>query len=333
MITIPVGLIRLGHRAAEFAIRNAPKFMAVAGTGCIAVGTVMACNATLKADDILKDHQHSMNIIKKAKAVSMEYTPKDEMSDKLMTYATTGRRLLALYGPAIAVECAGVSMLFGAYGIMSARHARAMAALTAVDQAFADYRARVENEYGNSEKLLEPATEPTPEGYELPWDEDNKEKRETVQLNPECMEDPFFFIFDSRNKEWAGKLGHTGYLYNYNFITRTIAAFNIQLSSGERDHVFLNDILRALYLEETEIGHYYGWTSDVGDVIDIEITPFIYQYCREDSEDFPMMIPVTLDEIKEYECSDYNESYGYGIRFRSPLGAGGLPRMIAKQVF
>lgn len=340
MISISPTIMRFGRRALEFAAKNAPKAMMFTGTLCVGIGTYEACKATLKADTIIEEHKARMDCIKKAKLIAAEegheYTAQDIARDKIQVYSSTAAKLLKLYGPAIGFELTGLGLMIGGFDITRKRHASALAALATLDQAFADYRNQVVETFGeeaakalNSQPVNAIDIE---KGGELPWEEGlSKENKEFVTIDPDKEdEDPFFMIFNKKNKNWYGD---TGYLLNENFILRTIDAFNYQLHGGARDHIFLNEIRRALGGEENEVGHYYGYTNEVGDAVEVVLTPFLYAYNGEEDPQFPMMIPVTMEYIKSLELDDVRDGWGIGIQFKSPLGVGGVPRMIAKQVF
>jgi hypothetical protein len=297
--------------------------MATAGPVMVVSGTVLACRATLKADAVLAEHEEMLEHIEIVKELSdktdKDYTENDVLADKAKAYGITAFKLAKLYAPAVMLQAGGLGCMYAAYGVMASRYSTAMAALSALESS---------TQHNDAPKYAEL---PFDEGT-LPSDKkaENSPEQPKIVIDPSSLEDPFFFVFDGTNENW---LGDTGYVLNESFIRGHINAFNLDLTSGHKDHIFLNDILMDLGLEPTAIGHFYGWKNDVGEAIDVEITPFIYQYTREDASQFPLMIPVTMEQIREYELDSETDGYGFGLTFKSPLGVNEQPRLIYNDVF
>lgn len=337
---IPSVVLRVGRKVAEFAIRNAPKAMAIAGVGCVAIGTAMACDASLRVDAVIENHKDMMDKIKEAEEKYDDYTEEDAVKDKIQAYAITCKSLGVLYGPALTVELAGIALLIGAFDITQKRYMSAMAALASLDQSFQNYRSRVREAFGSD---VAKALDSTPvnkleEKVELPWE--TPEDRETVYIDESALDDDFFFIISEDtvdHEHWLStdNPNRMEFLYNYNAIVSQLETLKMSLSTHARNHLFINDIIRLLGLSETEIGHYYGYTDDPGDTIIYEITPFIYEFSDEDNSQFPLMIPITKEEVMEIERNDisFDRPYGYALRFRSAYTEDGRPRMIAKTAF
>lgn len=328
MISMPTFAIKAGNYICKFAIKHGPKIMAGAGAVSVVGGTVLACQATLKADAIIEQHHAQMEKIKYAQSISDEYTKQDMIKDKTQVYISTAIKFAKLYGPAIALEISGIACMLGAFGIMSKRFSTAMTALTTLDQQFQDYRKRVEQT-----DILDHMAEPNRsevDHVELPWDEEDSKEEKTMIIDPNKETDPFVFYYDSNTPGWYDG---AGWVLNSNRIMETIKHMQLDIASGAKSYYFLNDVLKRLEIPETKIGHFYGWTNKPGDNIDVEVTPYIYQYTGEDAKQFPLMIPVTLKEIRQYELDDVTDGYGFEIRFKSAAGVGGQPRMIAEEVF
>lgn len=320
---LPVFATKAINVVTRFGIKYGPKIMATAGPVMVVSGTVLACRATLKADAVFAEHEQMIEHIEVVKELSdnttKDYTDNDVLADKAKAYGITAFKLAKLYAPAVVLQAGGLGCMYAAYGTMANRYSAAMAALSALDNS------------AQAEETPKYAELPFDEG-ELPASEETEENvaQPKVIIDPSSLDDPFFFVFNGENENW---LGDTGYVLNENFIRGHINAFNLDLASGHRDYVFMNDILEDLGIEPTAIGHFYGWKHDVGEVIDVEITPFIYQYTREDASQFPLMVPVTMEEIREYELDSETDGYGFGLTFKSPLGVNQQPRLIYNDVF
>ena len=342
MISIPTPVVRFTQKAVNWCIKNGPRFMAIGG-GVMAVGgAVMACEATLHADEVLDRHKQRMASIEAAMALqgdpsvdsSMEYTEKDMKRDKTQVYFETAIEFAKLYGPAVAVGLGGIGLMEGAFGIMDRRHSTAVAALTALDTTFNEYKSRVKNEVGEEvAKKLDNGLNNAIEKKKLSMTkEDGKVKNvESVVLNPELVDDPFFFIFDEKNPNWCD---NNGFLLNERFLTATIDAYNYRLQGRTCDHIWVNDVLKHLGMEQTDLGHFHGWTID--DTIEYKIIPYLYYYDEEDSEQFPMLVETTMENLRELEMSDIQQGYCIGLQLLSSHdGESEIvePRMIYNEVY
>lgn len=358
MIQLPTGIAKIIASVTNFGIKHGPKIMSVCGAGMAVGGAVMACNATLKADAVLTEHKHQMELIEAAREVRdkiasdrvhknemTEYSDDDIKRDKLMVYMHTAKQLAKLYGPAIAIGLGGVGLMQGAFGIMDKRHSVTTASLAALQESY--------------NALAEKSMKGLPEGEDkkvlLPWDEEelpknikkNAPKNDAGDLIfsggyipisefEKIENDPFTIVFDSNNPNWYG---NNGYLLNSGFASGTINTFELHRSSYSKPQVWVNDVRRSFDVEEMAIGWRTGWTANVpGDCVEAEIIPYVYD--KDDMDNIIGMYPVdgdTLDErldnfrMLETEGEDLGD-YCLLIMLRgsSPIGQ---PRMIAQEVF
>ena len=344
MITLPTPVVRFGHKFVNWTVKNGPRIMSVVGGGMAIGGAVMACNATLHADEVFDRHKQKMAKIQAAIDLQasdeapegIDYGPKEIKHDKAQVYFETSIDLVKLYGPAVAVGLGGVGLMQGAFGIMDKRQSTAVAALTALDRAFQGYKDRVENEFGpEAVKKLDNPTLNATEKKSLPMPDKDGEVKDVdaVVLDKSAVADPFFFIFDETNPNWYG---NNGYLLNERFLEATIDAFNYKLQGRAVDHVWMNDILKHWGMPETEFGQFYGWTVGGGDVIEYEIIPYLYYYAEDSDKQFPMLVETTMDNLRELEMSDIQQGYCIGVRLMSSTdGEPDLiePRMIYNEVY
>ena len=334
---IPASVVTFGRKAGNWFVKNGPNLMRIGGGAMAIGGAVMACKATLHADEVLDAHRERMAQIEAAKALSEEnndavYTDKMMKRDKAIAYLETAVGFGKLYGPAVAVGLGGVGLMNAAWCITESRRVSAVAALTSIDNLFAEYRARVAEEYGD-------------EAYDVIWNKNNQKLDEEMknasdeykqyddrQLTIDATDDPFFFIFDEQNPNWYNK----AFLLNERFLQSTIDAFNYRLSGHAVDHVWMNDILKAWGMEETSVGSFYGWNSNTGDIIEYEITPYLVTFDGEDDEQMPMYIETDKEAIYELESNDIQTGYCFGIRLKSSSEGYDRvvdPRMIYHEVY
>ena len=308
MIKIPAPVMKFAGKAGNWLIKNGPKIMSVSG-GVMAVGgAVMACNATLKVDEVLDKHKQRMARIEAAKALSdesgdNEITDKDVKQAKFEAYRDTAIDIIRLYGPAVAVGFAGVGLMQSAFIITERRRASAVAALTTVDQMYQNLLKSGENE------VIDITNSPTTEVSDS----------EQIVLSPETMEDPFFFVFDVDKKDFENTFTnkHAEFLTNERFLIAPIEQYNYRLSGYQVDHVWVNDILRAWGMDESPIGQHYGWNALTGDQIEYKIIPYIKEWNDEGDKPFPLLVEIDRDRFDELEASDIQEGYCIGIRLMS----------------
>lgn len=271
----------------------------------------MACEATLKVDEVLERHKQKMERIEAAKAVSDEngdgeFTEKDVKQAKFETYRDTAIELVKLYGPAVSVGLAGVGLMQGAFWVTERRRAAAVAALTTMDQMYQNLLASGTNDISEDEVKVKPRVE-----------EDDGE--DVIVVDTDTSVDPFFFIFDVDKKHFENTFTNkkAEFITNERFLLSAIENYNYMLSGHTIDHVWVNDILRAWGMEETAVGQFYGWNEATGDQIEYEVIPFVKQWNDEGDKQFPMLIQIDRDELEELEANDIQEGYCIGIRLKS----------------
>lgn len=328
---IPTVVLKYGTKAGHWLVKNGPKIASIAGAGMTIAGAVMACEATLRADDILEEHKAQMAKINEARALSDElvakgkaegpnaiYTYKQMKEDKARVYFRTAMNLAKLYAPAAAVGFAGVGLMEAAFIVTERRRATAIAALTTMEQAYNDILTR---SLAEGEEVVHPITRVASE-----------EAPEQIMVDTENVQDPFFFIFDKDNPNWYG---NTGYLLNCSFIKGTIDTMNLNLSAHAYTHFWVNDLLERLDIPTTDIGHFHGWNAAAGDIIDYELIPYVV--IREDEMDTnPLYIEKSLDELRELELNEDGVEYAIGIRLKSSsegYAESIQPRMIYHEVY
>lgn len=328
MIQIPSIVTRFGAKAGAFFVKHGPTMMSVGGGAMAVGGAILACKATLHADEVLEHHKQKMANIELAKQISDArvengdvesgdeiYSEKQMKRDKAVAYLSTGVEFAKLYAPSVALGLGGIGMMQGAYAIMRGRHGKAMAALATLDQAYSALLAR-------SEQIEAPALP----AAELDIPQEDGTAAPKVVVDTDEMIDPFLFIFDARNKNWAGG---NGFLLNERFLTAQIDTMNLHLQGNTKDHYWVNDLLKRWGMEETDIGHFYGWNGRAGDVIEYELIPYIY------GSDL-LLEPTTFDKLRDMELQDIQEGYCIGVRlWSSSDGNSDLvpPRMIYNEVY
>ena len=140
--------------------KASPTIMIVGAAIGGVTATVLACKATITAQDILTEHYAQVESIHTAKkqiedgtvqlSEGETYTEKDYKSDITTTYVQTGLKLAKVYAPAVTLGAVSLlGCMFGSHHIMSKRNASLTAAYIALDKAFEEYKSRVSDRFGS----------------------------------------------------------------------------------------------------------------------------------------------------------------------------------------
>lgn len=233
--------------------RNSPEIMLGVGVTGVVVGTILACKATLKAEDILVEAKDKLYKIDQAKDISdkEDYSDKDAERDTAIVYIQTGVELLKAYSPAIVVTIASIALILQSHNILTRRNAALAAAYKLVDASFKEYRKRVEAEYGEEvdqklrfgQREVE-VTEVNGKGKE------KKVKKKILDTHDIA---PYSFCFSEE----------TSTMYKRNYDMNLNVLRSVQRFSNDRlrirGHLFLNEVLDDLGMQRTPAGAVVGW--------------------------------------------------------------------------
>jgi hypothetical protein len=252
---IPTGVSQTVGRTALKLDISSPKLLFGAGVVSMVGSTVLACRATLKLEEVLQDTQDQFHTAQATRNLHEDrYTEGDLRKDKAIILTRGTVSVLKLYGPAIVVGSVGVACLTKSHNILQERNTALMAAYTAVDKAFNQYRARVIEKYGADED------DHLRYGSERVEIVNEKGKTELVtRVNSGEMPSMYARFFDQLSTSWSKEPE-----YNLVFLRCQQNYANDLLKS--RGHVFLNEVYDMLGIERTKAGQVVGWVvSDGGD--------------------------------------------------------------------
>lgn len=269
--------------------KASPTIMIVAaGIGGV-TAAVLACKATLKAEVIMEEHKAQVASIHTAKEqidkgeIELKdgetYTEEDLKKDITTTYIQTGLKLAKVYAPAVTLGAISLGCMFGSHHIMSKRNASLTAAYIALDKAFAEYKGRVTDRFGDrvqqelaqNIKAVELESKQTDEnGVE----EIIKEYKDVAVGNT----DPYSLIFDETVSSWDRDAQ-----LNMSKLIQAEAAANRKLKYD--GHLFLNDVIDIIDpygrgAHHTPAGQIVGWIYDPNDPakesnVDFGVTRYI----------------------------------------------------------
>jgi hypothetical protein len=235
------------QRAALTVQKFAPEILTGVGILGVISSTFMIAKVTTKLEPIIEDHAADVHVAK------ME--DPDDKKAIVKVYVHTGLKVGKLYGPAVSLELASILSILAAHGIMQRRTVALMGAYKAVESAFAGYRSRVIEEFGE-EKDRDYRTGVRTESI---TDAETGKKKKVKKFDG-VTASPYAKVFDESNEYWRPFPE-----FNVNFLKNQQNYFNDMLRS--RGHVFLNEVYDALGFERTHAGQIVGWaiTMDGGD--------------------------------------------------------------------
>lgn len=220
---------------------DSPALMFGAGIVGVIGGTVLACRATLKVEEVLNEANEKFEQVNKAKTLE-NYSDRDAQKDQSLIYIKSGVAIIKLYSPAIVVGGLGIAALTRSHNILTKRNAALTTAYAALDRGFREYRARVVDKYGQDQ------------------DREFRYGGEAVEVDGKIQtrvsQDPSAIYA----RVWAQ---HTTSCwtndpdYNTVFLRLQQNQMNDRLRS--KGHIFLNEVYDALGLSRTAAGSVVGW--------------------------------------------------------------------------
>lgn len=279
MSLVPHAIRRTVAGQATLAKKNAPTLLFGAGVVSMVGSTVLACNATLKVESVLKEidqnmekaHQAKIKVEAKDKAMAhnatasvddqvdlgdvpahVTYTDREMKQDIVIIYVRGAAKIIKLYAPAVILGGVGVACLTRSHQILKERNTALAAAYFAVNQAFEVYRERVVEKYGEeTDREFRYGVEEI-----TIIDEDTGKTLDTVRVDPG---EPSGYArwFDDTNPNWSPP---NQMAYNWIFLRNQQNWANDMLRS--RGHLFLNEAYSLCGLSHTSAGAIVGWVWD-----------------------------------------------------------------------
>lgn len=257
---IKTGATRLVKMTGLKIKKASPEILLVTGVVSIVGGTVLACKATLKADEILEEHEDRLGSIDCATQFGDDYSDSDRKQDLVITYVQTAGRFMKLYGPSVLLIGGGIGCIMASHGIMRKRNAALMTAYTALDNAFKDYRKRVAKAIGEEEEEKIYLNADSIE-KEIFTDEKTGETKEVKTIEGQQITlSKYAKCFDEKSCMWKRNASR-------NLETLLFIQNHMNDLLRINGHVFLNEVYDELDIPRTQEGALVGWIlgSDKGD--------------------------------------------------------------------
>lgn len=262
MTNIITSITRVAGRGGLLAMKHAPKILMIMGTTGVAVGTVLACGATLKVDGVIEELETQKAKIKQAREELTEvYSENDYRKDMTIAHAQAIFKLVKLYGPAILIMGGSIACFWGSHNVLNKRNLAIAAAYKALDESFKDYRNRVVEELGadKDRQFRYGIRQEVVDVEETDENGNTKIVSKTVNVIDPNTVSIYAKVFDRTNINWSDV-----WEYNLTFLKCQQNYANDLLKA--RGHIFLNEVYDMLGIPRTEAGCVTGWVlSEFGD--------------------------------------------------------------------
>lgn len=280
-------------KASSFAIKhtaklrkNSPVILVAVGVTGFVASTVLACRATIKAQDILEDAKYSVEAVHTVlsdESDEVQYTEEDAKKDLAIIYCKTGINLARIYAPAVILGAASIFSVVESHRILSKRNVALAAAYTAIDRGFKEYRGRVVDRFGEAvDKELKYGTKAEKIAVSETDPETGKAKKTKKEFEVLGVDDysDYARIYDDSCREWQPDPE-----YNLLYLRGQQAYANQMLQDNGR--LFLNDVYKMLGFPCTKAGQIVGWEYKKDNPIGDNMIDFgIYNVKRQAARDF-----------------------------------------------
>lgn len=257
--TIVSNASRMTSRAGVVLKKASPEILTGIGIVGVLAGTVLACKATLKADEVLDEHQNMIDRIHNAADVSEEYAETNQKRDTAVAYGHTALNFAKLYAPSAILIGGGIGCIIGGHAVLYRRNLACVAAYTAVTDAFEKYRNRVIEEYGEKKDYDYRFGIHEVGEQKIGKDPDTgKPIKDTIIERWGQDMSQFARAFDELNDNYSRVPE-----YNLLFLKSRQAEANRILK--KRGHIFLNEVYDLLGIPRSQIGTVVGWILKDGE--------------------------------------------------------------------
>lgn len=231
--------------------KHSPQLLFGAGIVGSVATVVIACKATLKAQDVRTAHLAEIdNAERKLNDRGVKFGQEEHKHAVLTIWTNSTVKYAKLYGPAFVLGVTSIACLTKSHLILTNRNSTLVAAYTGLDAAFKRYRSRVVNELGEEKdtEFAHGSVEKTITDY----DKKGNGIAKTVKTAPADARTLYGRWFDEANRHWDKDQG-----YNHTFLDNQMHWANLELK--RRGHMFLNEVYDLLGMERSKVGQEVGW--------------------------------------------------------------------------
>lgn len=238
--------------------KHSPEILVITGIVGTVASAVMACKATTKVNEIIDETKEEMDKIHSVIEMGREdYTADDAKKDTVIVYTQTAVKFVKLYGPSVLLGVASISSILAGHNILRKRNVAIMAAYTAVDKGFKEYRGRVIERFGKEVDHELRHNIKAKEVEKVFVDKDGNEETiiETIKVaNPNDFSD-YARVYDDGCTGWTKDPEQ-----NLMFLKLQQSYANEKLKKD--GYLFLNDVYAMLGFNKTGFGQVVGWIYD-----------------------------------------------------------------------
>lgn len=256
-------VIKCKNKAIFGVKKHSPEILIVSGVIGVVATVVLACRATTKASEIVKQTKEDLETVKNSvgdETLKEEYTEEDSKKDTIIILTQSGIKLLKVYGPAIGLGLVSIVSILASHNILRKRNVALSAAYAVVDSSFKKYRDRVIERFGekvDKELRYNVKHETLSERVVDPETGKNKiVKKEVDYIDADGFEfSEYARVFDETCPQW-GKDAED----NLYFLKLQEQYCTQKLRS--RGYLFLNEVYDAIGIPPTKAGQIVGWIYD-----------------------------------------------------------------------
>jgi hypothetical protein len=306
MNLVPVAIANQIARSTWGLQKSSPQILFGAGIVGVVSSTVLACRATLKAEETLQTHQERILLVK-TMDITPEFTEKQQKKEVTIVYTKTVMEMMKLYAPAFIVGGLGIAALTSSNRILSRRNAGLAAAYKAIDSSFKQYRRRVVDRFGEEVDR------------DLRYDAQTVEIRneKTGRINKVQRAGPagaseYARFFDPLNENWSRDPE-----FNLVFLKCQQEYANQMLRA--RGHVLLNDVYDSLGIPRSRAGAVVGWVLNRNGEGDNFISFGVFDGTTQEIRDFvngyegSILLDINVDGVIYDKIEDIGEELSWQL--------------------
>ena len=189
--------------------KYAPQILTATGVTGFVATVAVGCKSTLKAEDILEEHEKMVSMASEAyeKSEPGQYTEDDYNKDLFKAKKRTFFKFVKLYAPTVTLGLVSIACVLSGHHIMATRNAAIAAAYKAGEAAFRAYRKNVVDEFGEevdkrmSDTLKAEDIQKVSELQRKPKTKKEKSVRQKVADRDMRI---YQRVFDKNNPRWPG---------------------------------------------------------------------------------------------------------------------------------
>lgn len=244
--------------------KNAPKLLVGTGIVGVIVSGVLACRATLTANEIVKDAKAEIEETK-------ESTEEGKEQQKALTgvFLRTTAKVVKVYLVPVGIGALSIAGIVKSHNMLTEKNAALATAYVAVSTAFSEYQGRVAAKYGEDEERrirYNLKDEVIEEDVTDEKTGKTKKVKKTVQTINGTSVSGYARVFgprDANDPTKGSAYWDKSNVYNETLFFTAEAQLNRTLRGN--GYVFLNDVYDLLGLSRSIAGQAVGWVYDRSD--------------------------------------------------------------------